>query len=74
MLLTVVYHTQAYWTTLERNCVFLKFDGPLYDASSGSKMRCWFLLNTQASVRSGSTSYMRLITVLLHGIYPRYTA
>jgi len=34
----------------------------------------WFLLNTRASVRSDSTSYMRLIRVLLHGIYRGYTA
>jgi len=72
MLLAVVY--QTYWTTLAKNCVFLEFDGPLYDASSGSKMRPWFLLNTQASVRSDAGQHFLhvAITVLLRGIYRRY--
>jgi len=59
MLLTVVYHTD--WTTSARNRFFLEFDGPLIDASSGSKMRRCFLLTTWASVRCNSTSYMRLL-------------
>jgi len=43
--------------------------GPTYDASSGTKVRRWFLLNTLASVRSHITSYMGLITVSLRLIY-----
>jgi len=70
--MTVVYHTLTDRITLARNCVFLELDGSLYDASSGSKMRRWFLLNILASVRSDSTPYMQLITVLLRGIYRRY--
>jgi len=62
MLLTVVYHTD--WTTLARNFVFLKVGGSMYNASSGSEMRRWFLLHTGASVRSDSTSYMRLISFI----------
>ena len=56
---------------LARNCVFLECDRPPYDASPGSKMRRWFLLNTRASVRS-ETSHTRLTTLLLRGNCRRY--
>ena len=45
--------------------------GRVYDATSGSKMRCWFLLNTRASVRCDSPSYKRLVIFLLRCICER---
>jgi len=47
----------------------------MHNASSGNKIRCWFLLNARASVKMTcrSASYKLLITVLLSGICGRYT-
>jgi len=47
LLLTVVYHTELAWATLARGYVSLEFDRPMYDASSGSRMRRWFLLKPE---------------------------
>jgi len=69
-MLTVVYHTDL--ATRTSGYFFLEFDGPMYDASSGNKMRRWFLLNIWVSVRCDSASYKRLNSVLLRGIDERY--
>jgi len=53
---TSLYHTNFIWATIARACVFLVLDGPVYDASPGSKMCRRFLKKSRASVRWDSGS------------------
>jgi len=40
----VAYHTDLPRASLGQVNAFLKLCGPIYDASSGSKMRLWYFL------------------------------
>jgi len=41
-------HAHLAWATLARGCLFFVVGGPMYDASSSSEVRHWFLSQTGA--------------------------